>query len=204
MLTDSVQNMEYTITTPLLFASILASVSPTVPTAMVQWSFACLVGSHLLCIPVMYMSHMAISMKKKATDSTSYVAIGLAHAVAILLVACAFLQLIGLSIQGIFFVRSFEFYGVSDLMQAVFWMFMVLQIMFVICVTITSLMAIITVCFNQKVAPYDTAVEIFSWMYTVLNFLVKIAVVSMLASAAERKTFPVLSCNVWQGGFAFW
>lgn len=204
MLTDSVQDMEFTITTPLLFASILASVSPTVPTAMVQWSFACLVGSHLLCIPIMYMCHLSVSMKKRGDLNASYVAVGLTHAVGILLVPCAFLQAIGLGIQGIFFVRTAQFYEVHDLLKGVFWLFIVLQCIFVLCVTITSIMAIVIVNFDGNTDDYGKGTEVFSWIYTVLNFIVKIAVVSMLASAADSKIFPVLSCDVWQGEFAFW
>ena len=50
---------------------------------------------------------------------------------------------------------------------------------------------------------YDRMVEGFSWMYMVLNLLVKIVVVSMLAFASHNKNFPVLSCDTWQGEFAF-
>ena len=53
---DSVQSMEYTITTPLFSAILLVFVSPTVPTGMVQWLFACLLVSHTLCIPILYLS----------------------------------------------------------------------------------------------------------------------------------------------------
>jgi hypothetical protein len=61
---DSVQSMEYTITNPLFSAILLASISPTVPTGMVQWVFACLFVSHLLCTPILYLSHLAAKYNK--------------------------------------------------------------------------------------------------------------------------------------------
>jgi hypothetical protein len=64
MQNDSVQSMEYTITNPLLSAILLASISSTVPTGMVQWLFACLFVSHLLCTPILYMSHLSAEYKK--------------------------------------------------------------------------------------------------------------------------------------------
>ena len=61
---DSVQSMEYTITNPLLSAILLASISSTVPTGMVQWLFACLFVSHLLCTPILYLSHHSAKYKE--------------------------------------------------------------------------------------------------------------------------------------------
>ncbi len=62
---DSVQSVEYTITTPMLFATLLVAGAPTVPAGMVQWAFGCLTASHMLVIPVLYLSHMLSRMKTR-------------------------------------------------------------------------------------------------------------------------------------------
>ena len=132
--------MEYTITTPLLFSSILASMAPTVPTAMVQWSFACLMGSHILCMPVLYLSHLAIQCMKRQ-NWNKYVSESLVQAVWFILVACAILQCVGLGIQFVYFLKTKEYYPVPDLVQAVFGLFMGLQMTFVLAVVVTATMS---------------------------------------------------------------
>lgn len=63
---DIVENMEYAITTPLMSAVLLASFSPTVPTGMVQLLYLMLLGSHLICIPAIYMSTLFRRMQENS------------------------------------------------------------------------------------------------------------------------------------------
>lgn len=91
MFNDSVQSLEYTITTPLLFATLLAAGSPSVPAGMVQWAFGCLTASHMLCIPVLYLSH--IYSRKMAEPQKGFLPwIYMIWAIVLLLAACAILQ----------------------------------------------------------------------------------------------------------------
>jgi len=203
LLSDSVQNMEFTITTPLLFATMLVALSPAVPTAMVQWSFACLLGSHLLCIPVLYLSHMSIDLKKRGGDWSSYVSGALTQGVLVLLIACAVFQLVGLSIHSIYYMRAIEFYDVSNLLRAAFGCLLFAQSLFVLVVVINAMMSVVIVNYNYDAEPYKKAVEIFSWMYIALNIFVKGVVVTIITLASVNQEFPVLSCDAWQGDFAF-
>lgn len=95
MLLDSAQAIEYTITTPLLFATILAATSPNVSTGLVQWAYGCLAASHLLVVPLMYTGHF-YAMHKGSKQSWQWQPL-LMSALA-LLVACAMLQIAGLYI----------------------------------------------------------------------------------------------------------
>lgn len=51
--TDVVRCIEYAIVDPLLFASVLISAAPSVPTGIVQLCYATMMGFHLLCIPLL-------------------------------------------------------------------------------------------------------------------------------------------------------
>jgi hypothetical protein len=195
--------MEFTITTPLLFATLLVALSPSVPTAMVQWSFACLLGSHLLCIPVLYLSHLSMELKKRDAGWNSYIAGALTQAVVVLLIACAVFQLVGLSIHSIYYMRAIEFYQVSDLLKAAFGCLLFAQSVFVLAVVINAVMSIVIVNYNYNAESYGYAVGILSWLYIALNIFVKGVVVTILAFSLVNQEFPELSCDVWQGKFAF-
>lgn len=62
---DNVRCIEYAITEPLLFASVLVSVAPSVPTGIVQLCYATMMGFHLLCIPLLRMGLVSGAIDQK-------------------------------------------------------------------------------------------------------------------------------------------
>ena len=89
MLLDSAQAIEYAITTPLLFATLLAASSPTVSTGLVQWAYGSLLASHLLVVPLMYLGHFCAT---HAQGSSATERLPLTLSILVTLLACAIFQ----------------------------------------------------------------------------------------------------------------
>ena len=191
---DSVQSMEYTITTPLFSAIILASISPTVPTGMVQWLFGCLLTSHLLCIPILYLSYL--SQTYKNSQHIQIHSGGMNLAIVLLLVACVALQAMAFSIKLLYITYSWEYYNVSSGLQSVVVFLLVMQIFFVVTVLLVSTSRMILEKSPEYLADYSSA------MYMVINLMIKFVIGIMLSSSALNDGFPVSSCNVWGGRYA--
>lgn len=194
---DSVQSMEYTITTPLFSAILLASVSSTVPTGMVQWLFTCLLVSHILCIPILFLSHL--SVKYKDFEYTYFHGSAINTSVGLLLVACVMLQVNALTIKLLYITTSWDYYTVDGLLKGSVGFMVALQILFVL----TVLLVVVS---GMWAAPKSTffsnVANVSSMTYTVINLIIKFVIGAMVASAAMNKGFPVFSCDIWEGKYA--
>jgi hypothetical protein len=189
--------MEYTITTPLFSAIMLATVAPTVPTGMVQWLFVCLVASHLLCIPILYMSHFSMNHDQNNGIQLHKSAIHLA--IGLLLAAVVALQIMAFVVKFLYITASLDYYSVSGVLQGAVWFLLVMQILFVLtvlCVSVCSMIGDGTSEFFKTVA------KVSSYLYTFINLLIKFVVGILLLISASNDYFPVPSCDVWEGKYA--
>lgn len=191
---DSVQSMGYTLTNPLLFASILPVLSPTVPTGMVQWVFGSLLGSHLLCIPILYMSHMSATYRRMYPGHFHWKTN--AVAIACFLGACAILQAIGLTIFILYFQEAASFYTINDSFKSSVLMLLVMQCFFVVTVVEVSIAAMV-----DKYGVFEKIAYGASMLYSFFNLLIKMVAPLVILAAVEQDIFPVLSCNAWEGNF---
>lgn len=191
---DSIQSMDYTITTPLLFASILPVISPTVATGMVQLMMGAFLGSHLLCIPILYMSHMSVTYRSMYPQHFHWKTNGIA--IVCFLGACATLQGIGLGIFLSYYIESSVFYGTDANFQAAILMLVVMQCLFVVTVVSVSIAGMVA-----SHEWFDAMARYASMLYKLFNLLIKMVVPLVILSAAGAKKFPVLSCNAWEGSF---
>jgi len=192
---DSVQSMEYTITNPLLSAILVASISPTVPTGMVQLLFVCLLASHLLCTPILYLSHLTASYSKK--HGSCFHADCMKWGIGLLLGACILLQCMGFTIQMIYVTRTWDYYTVDGLLSGCVWFLLAMQVLFMLTIVFVAVSSILTsAAFMERIA------DLSSVTYTCINLLIRFAIGIMLAVAAYRQQFPVFSCDIWEGQFA--
>ncbi len=189
---DSVQSLEYTITNPILLATILAAASPTVPTAMVQYAFGCMLASHILCMPIMYIGHLTLKHEKASKDAYWWYSSKVG--VVMLLVACATYQGVALYIKGSYIFQTSDFYYLSGHVAGSAALMIVSQTLFVIVVLIVVVLNIShTDSGNNWVANSSY------YMYVTLNFICKAIAVPLLVQAADGKQFPVFTCSVWRG-----
>jgi hypothetical protein len=192
---NSVQSMEYTITNPLLSAALLAAVSPTVPTGMVQWLFACLFVSHLLCMPILYLCHIIVKYNK---DHYMYFHSKCMYTgLVLLLLSCIILQANAFAIKFIYVTGSWDYYTVDGLLQGSVWLLFVMQMVFLFTVILVALLSMVGNPNNMQMVS--------SWSsntYTCINLLIKIGVGVMVAVSAINQKFPVFSCDVWEGLYA--
>jgi hypothetical protein len=190
MLTDSVQSLEYTITNPILLATILAAASPTVPTSMVQYAYGCLLASHILCMPIMYLGHMIAQHESK--NSEKYWWTPAKIGMGLLLFSCAAYQATALYIK-LYYIQSAQvFYSLNGGVSSAVILMVISQIVFVVAVLIV---VILNVCKSQ----YEYLETSSYYIYVSLNFVTKAIAVPMLVMAANEKKFPVFTCSVWRG-----
>lgn len=185
---DVVENLEYSITTPLMSAALLASFSPTVPTGMVQLLFVLLLASHILFIPAIYMSNMYKRMKDQEFIHTA----SMTMAAYCIVGACYMLQVNAIVIKLTFFRQLWEaMYTVDTSLQAATVMVVILQIMFLV----IMLMQVT----GNVATSWDTGniASMASTVYMMNNFLLKFVVGCIAFSAAINKSFPAYSCGIW-------
>lgn len=194
MFDDSVQCMEYTITTPLLFAVAVVAASPSIPTGMVQWVYGSLLASHILTIPVLYLTHHA---KLNIRAWNDFKQNANAMAIGCFLVACAIMQLIGLSICGVYFTSAGSYFHTDGRVTGLVISLLIMQSAFVLAVVVNVIIGL----FSADEGLHKMTVTVSSWIYVVLNMAIKIGVAYTLADVGRFKAFPVLTCNVWTGGF---
>lgn len=191
MFMDSMHGIEYAITTPMLFATILAAMSPTVPTGIVQWAFGCLTASHLLVVPLMYMSHLFSEYSSKDKVKTG----SLLASIIFTMFACAILQLVGLYIFMSYTLEVQNLYqnphGVSGIAIGI----MITQLLFV-------LMAVLFVILQLVGCGTDSNFTYYTWLYILCNTVMKLGLGCMMAMHAETKHFPVLTCKIWDSHYA--
>ena len=186
---DVVENLEYSITTPLMSAALLASFSPTVPTGMVQLLYVLLLASHILFIPAIYMSNMYKQMQGQqfihaaSMTMAAYCIVG----------ACYMLQVNAIVIKMTFFRQLWEaLYTVETSIQAATIMVVILQIMFLV-------IMLIQVTGNVASSSWSAGsiAGMASTVYMMNNFLLKFVVGCIAFSAAVNKSFPAFSCGIW-------
>lgn len=196
---DSVQSMEYTITNPLMSAVIVASISPNIPTGMVQWVAVSLLASHLLCTPILYLSHFVAKHSYDQVEKGVYFT-PIKYTIALLLASCILLQVTAIVIKLSFITGSWDFYSVHDILPASVWLLFVMQLLLIFtvaCVAVPSMAGYgETTNMVRYIGRYSSV------MYTWINAGMKLIIGCMLAAAAAEKRFPVFSCDVWEGQFA--
>lgn len=194
MFNDSIQSMEYTITSPLLFATILAAISKSVSTGMVQWAFGAMVASHLLTIPILYSSHLSSCYKERYPKHFHWGS----HTMGtlMLLVACAIMQAIGLTVTYYYIVADTATpYYTSENIKGAVWFLFAMQLFFVLAVVTVSIAGI------TGMQGFETLAKWMSVGYTATNLLTKLIVGFLLQQAAANTDFPVSTCDVWSGTF---
>ena len=216
---DTVQNMEFAITTPLMSAVLLASFSPTVPTGMVQLLFLLLLCSHILCIPALYISNMCkrfqvisklrayvpflSSSKGSHTDNDhdlmqedypDYIHTdSMVMATYILLGTCYILQINAIVIKLTFFGQLWNsLYSVDNLLQASTIMMVSLQIIFLVVV-----LAHATANVAAKSWQATTIARWAARFYVTFNFVLKFVVGWLVFTTAVNKAFPAYACGIW-------
>lgn len=189
---DIVENMEYAITTPLMSAILLASFSPTVPTGTVQLLYLMLLGSHLACIPAIYMSTL---FRRMYLNSHEWINSGsMIMAVYLMLGACYVMQINAMVVKITFFKQLWtSMYSVDSTLMATTVLMLALQAAFLVLV-------LAHVTFNVS-APADwnprTIAKRASFIYMLLNFLLKFVVGWVAFSTAAGKAFPAYTCGTW-------
>ncbi len=188
---DKVQNLEYAITTPLLFCIILASSSPTVPTGMVQQLFMLMLGSQILCTGVLDMSSLT---KRMMTECPDYIhASSMAMTAFIQLGACYVLQIVSLVIKLTFFRQLWQsMYNVDILLQVTTIMMVCLQALYLVSLLLHTI---------ANVVPGGwQAASIARWAstaYMLINFVLKFVIGWLAFSTAVNKSFPSYACGIW-------
>ena len=202
MFNDSVQSMEYTITTPMLFATLLAAASPDVPTGMVQWAFGCLTASHMLCIPVLYLSQV-LSRKKKEPAKTWLPWSYMTGSILLLLAACALLQVAGLLISCIYLYSTYTHYAAPGSIAPIAGGMVAMQFFFVLAVvtsTLTNLTSSPDSTFCCCMSGENFA-SMMSWLYIMINLFMKMAIGTSLVVNADDRHFAVWGCKTWDGRY---
>jgi hypothetical protein len=118
-------------------------------------------------------------------------------AIALLLFACVVLQVNAFTIKFIYITGSWNYYTVDGVLSGSTWVLLVMQIVFVLTVAI--------VAFSSMVSSYESMENVTKWSsmaYTAINLMAKFIVGIMIASAAINKSFPVFSCDIWEGRHA--
>lgn len=194
---DSVQSLEYTITTPLLSAVVVAAISPNIPTGMVQWVAVCLLVSHLLCTPILYFSHF---LSKYASNETIRVYTApVKLGIFMFLVACVGLQIIAFIIKLSYITGTWDYYSVDGIIPASVWFLFIMQMLFILTVLLVSAPSLMGYGDTSNVV--KLVGEYSSTAYTFINLFIKLVVGCMLASSAVYKHFPVFSCDIWEGRY---
>lgn len=187
---DVVENMEYSITTPLMSAVLLASFSPTVPTGMVQLVFLLLLASHMLYIPAIYMSNMYRQMSDRfnyAIHSSS-----MSMACYCILGACYMLQINAIVAKMVFFRQLWEsLYQVDTSLQAATILVVLFQAMFLLFVTVQITCNLLSSWDASWIASMASTV------YMVNNFVLKFVVGIIAFTTALNNSFPAFSCGMW-------
>jgi hypothetical protein len=186
--------MEYTITTPLLFATAVAAISPTIPTGMVQYVYGSLLASHILTVPVLYVSHIYDSYLRNM-DQSYFKKYACAYAIACFLFACAIMQLIGLVVFGMHIFNAGSYYHISAAVKDLVIALYVMQALFVVTVIVSAVFSIVDHAGAQKYG------ELFSTAYSMLNAAIRLGTAFALAEAARRKDFSIMTCDIWNGSF---
>lgn len=189
---DIVKSLEYAITTPLMSAVLLASFSPTVPTGVVQILFLLLLASHLLFVPVMYLSNL---YKRMENDYVGYTHPGcMVMGIFLLLGTCYIMQINAITVKLIFFRQLWDsMYSVDRLLQVSTIMMVVLQILFLLTV-LTHAVANVTL----KDAWEATSIARYALRaYTTINFVLKFVVGWVAFLTALNKSFPAYACGMW-------
>lgn len=188
---DIVENIEYSITTPLLSAILLASFSPTVPTGVVQLTYLLLLGSHLMSIPAIYMSTL---LRRTKTQNDWIHADSMILAAFTMLGAC-FVQQINAMVIKITFFRQLwtSLYTVDGILQATTILVLVMQALFLV-------LLLLQVSINSF-APVEweprTISKYANLFYMILNFFLKFGVGWVAYVTASNKAFPAYTCGVW-------
>ncbi len=194
------QSMEYTITTPLLSAIILAASSPTVPTGMVQWLFVCLLASHLLCTPILYLSHISVAYRDEAY--TYFHSGSISMAVLLLLFACFGLQVNAFVIKMLYITTSWNYYSPDAVLQGAVFFLLSLQILFVVTVALVAAASMVESDKNSLASMAKWFADKSSMMYMVMNFLIKFVVGIIVCVTAINRHFPMSLCDIWEGKYA--
>ena len=204
MLCDSVQNMEYTITTPLMSAVLVAAMSPTIPTGMVQWVLVCLLASHLLCIPVVYLSHMCSKYASQQDGTFRFHNTAMKLGIAMLLAVCIILQTFAFMIKLGYITSSLDYYGSQGILRDSVWFMFAMQMVFIVTVVFVALSAIMRGYGATDAVGASMAylADRSSFAYMAINLMIKLVIGCMLASSAMNQHFPVFSCDVWEGRHA--
>lgn len=189
---DIVENMEYAITTPLMSAILLASFSPTVPTGTVQLLYLMLLGSHLVCIPAIYMSTLFRRMQQYGQAWIN--GASMVMAVYLMLGACYVLQINAMVVKITFFKQLWtSMYSVDSTLMATTILVLAMQAAF--------LALVLTHVTVNVSAPADwnprTIAKRASFAYMLLNFVLKFVVGWVAYSTAAGRAFPAYTCGIW-------
>ena len=194
---DSVQSLEYTITNPLLSATAVAAICANIPTGMVQWIFVCLLASHLLCIPILYMTHHLAKVEagnvKPEFDS-------LRLSILMFLLCFIALQVLAITVKMTYIVDTMDYYEMQGLVSVVVWFLFAMQICFMVTVILYTVPVLLGM--GDGYSMTRMMGEYSEYAYTIINLVIKLVIGCMLASAANSQHFPVFSCDIWEGKYA--
>ena len=192
---DSVQSLEYTITNPLLSATAVAAICANIPTGMVQWIFVFLLASHLLCIPILYMTHHLAKVETGDMKQDS-----LRLSILMFLLCFIALQVLAITVKMTYIVDTMDYYEMQGLVSVVVWFLFAMQICFMVTVILYTVPVLLGMGEgNSKIKMMG---EYSEYAYTIINLMIKLVIGCMLASAANSQHFPVFSCDIWEGKYA--
>ena len=157
-----------------------------------------LLVSHLLCMPILYLSHFLA--KHASNQHIRVFTAPVKLAILMFLVACVALQVIAFVIKLSFINVALNNYSVDQILPASVWFLFAMQMLFVFTVLLVSVPALMG--YGESTAAVKMVGEYSSAVYTFTNLVIKLVIGCMLASAAINKQFPVFSCDVWEGRYA--
>ena len=199
----TVQNIEYTITTSLLYAGILASYSSIVPTGMVQTLFANIVVVHIAARACIKASKMGCSYKHRASIydfGYSFGTFFLWVWCLVLTISCTWLEL--------FYYTHSDFQGelVYGAGKGTLFMMAILHCIFCLATFLQAFYHYKLLNNDQDRNPdlqdkmfkeHQEIEHIFELVHSVVNLVFKMVVAWIAMGAARSRDFANPHCNLW-------
>lgn len=186
--------MEYAITSPLLFASVLAAISPSASTSAIILTYLSSLAFYLICMATTKFTDMAKNFRsdEKLMGFTG-------TGTAILCIVAILASYNCLYIFGVYGTRYGTTNEPDNLLSASVWIIVVLQIIFTISFVLFSGVQAFALFPKQA----DNLDFVFMLLLSFINIMFKVFVPILVASSSLQGRFPEQGCSMWADTQAF-
>jgi hypothetical protein len=214
---DVLQQIEFTLTIPLLFVTITASGAAFIPTGVLQQIFTLVFVSHALSGPILYTVRATVKETEETGTDATLKESRLKNnscAVAMLVLAFVLMQIFAITAKFQYVLTSNDYYGTGGSFN------ILIYIMAALHATIMVIHAYMCLPFLQIFyrqisgqmqtndltrwsldKSHKSALD-YGWMwYGLLGTLFRITLAWFIYVAATQKDFSVYSCDVWEGRY---